>query len=104
MAAFVGQRLAFGVVVLLAIVFLSYLGLSMARGTAFTPALRTSVGDTVAYVGRVARGDLGRSAAASVTQASVTIGDVLPGMVKKSLGLLAASLALATVMAVPLGV
>ncbi|MGD1994284.1 MAG: ABC transporter permease subunit, partial [Anaerolineae bacterium] len=104
MAAFVGQRLAFGVMVLLAIVSLSYLGLSMARGTAFTPALRASVADTVAYVGRVARGDLGRSAAASVTQASVTIGDVLPGMVKKSLGLLAASLALATVVAVPLGV
>jgi peptide/nickel transport system permease protein len=104
MAAFVGQRLAFGVVVLLAIVFLSYVGLSMARGAAFAPALSASLGDTVAYVGRVARGDLGRSAAASVTQASVTIGEVLPGMVKKSLGLLGVSLAVAVVVAVPLGV
>ena len=98
------RRLAFGALVLLAVIFLSYLGLSMARGEDFSAALNTSALDTLEYVGRVARRDLGRSVAASVTQASVTIADVLPGMVKKSLGLLAASLALATAVAVPLGV
>jgi len=37
--AFVLRRLAFGAVVLLAVIFLSYVGLSMARGEAFYPAL-----------------------------------------------------------------
>ena len=98
------RRLAFGAAVLLAVIFLSYLGLSIARGDAFYPALGAAVSETVEYVGRLARGELGRSAAASITQASVTVADVLPGIVKKSLGLLAVSLAFATLVAVPLGV
>ncbi|MEA3375965.1 MAG: ABC transporter permease, partial [Chloroflexota bacterium] len=104
MGGFVVQRVVFGVVVLLAVIYLSYVGLSMARGSGVYLALKGSVGETVEYVGRLARGDLGRSAAASVTQASVTVAEVLPGMVRKSLGLLGASLVLATMVAVPLGV
>ncbi|MGD2165513.1 MAG: hypothetical protein PVH50_08275, partial [Anaerolineae bacterium] len=101
---FVARRLLFDAIVLLVIIFLSYLGLGMARGTEFYPAVAASAADTLDYVGRILRGDLGRSVAASVTQASVTIADVLPGMVTKSLGLLGASLALAGALAVPVGV
>jgi len=101
--AFVARRLAFGAIVLLAIIFLSYLGLDMARGTGLETALRNSASDTLQYIARLARGQLGRSVAASITQASVTVSDVLPSLVLRSLGLLAASLALATVVAVPLG-
>ncbi len=101
---FVVRRLAFGILVLLAIVFLSYLGLRMARGTSFYPALAESASETLDYVVRLARGELGRSQAASVTQASVTVSDVLPGLVTKSLGLLVAALGFATAVAVPLGV
>ena len=102
-AAFVLRRLAFGIVVLVAIIFLSYLGLDMARGSGFKTAVGLSASDTFHYVARLVRGQLGRSFAASVTQASVTVADVLPGIVKKSLGLLAASLTLATAVAVPMG-
>ena len=101
--AFVVRRLLFAVVVLLTVIFLSYLGLAMARGMGFEGALAASAASTTEYVGRLARGQLGRSAAASITQASVTIADVLPGLVMKSLGLLGVSLAFATVVAVPLG-
>ena len=103
-AVLVGGRLAYGAVALLAIIFLSYLGLSMARGIGFYPAGAASASDTLDYVVRLSRGDLGSSAAAGVTQASLTIAEVLPGLVAKSVGLLAASLALATGVAVPLGV
>lgn len=102
--AFALRRVAFGIVVLLAVIFLSYLGLSMARGNELYPALSKSASETVSYIARLARGELGRSRAASVTQASVTVLDVLPGLVTKSLGLLAAALGFATVVAVPLGI
>jgi len=102
-AVLAARRLAFGIVVLLAIVFLSYLGLSLARGAVLSSALGTAVYDTLEYVGRLARGDLGSSVAVGVTQASVTIADVLPGLVTKSLGLLVAALGFATAVAVPLG-
>ncbi|MCK4726105.1 MAG: hypothetical protein KAT29_09890, partial [Anaerolineales bacterium] len=39
-ASFILQRLAFGVVVILFIIFFCYFGLEMASGTPFTPALR----------------------------------------------------------------
>jgi len=101
--AFVGWRLIFGIVVLLTVIFLSYLGLAMARGESFEGAVATSVASTTEYVSRLGHGQLGRSEAASITQAYVTIADVLPGMVMKSLGLLGISLAFATLVAVPLG-
>jgi len=97
------RRLAFGIVVLVVIIFLSYLGLTMARGASFYAAVTESASETLDYIARLARGELGRSRAASVTQASVTVRDVLSGLVTKSLGLLAAALGFATVLAVPLG-
>jgi len=56
---FVTQRLAFGVLVLLSIIFLSYLGLDMAGGAEFGPAVSRALPKTVAYVGRLLHGDLG---------------------------------------------
>ena len=103
-AVFTARRLAFGILVLLTVVYLSFLGLGMARGSALQDAIRASASDTLEYVARLAHGDLGTSTAAGVTQASLTIAEVLPGLVKKSLGLLALSLALATSVAVPLGI
>ncbi len=103
-AAFVAQRLAFGSLVLLAIIFLSYLGLNMAQDTAFYPALGQSATDTVEYLGRLVRGELGRSTAGSVTQAAVTVADVLPITLARSLGLLGVSLVFAALVGVALGV
>ena len=103
MVAFTAQRLAFGALVLAAITYLSYLGLSMARGIAFRPSLARAAWKTVTYVGRLARGDLGLSAAGSITQRPVPIAEVVPAALSKSLGLLAASLLIATLIGVALG-
>ena len=58
---FVAQRLAFGILVLLSIVFLTYLGLGMARGTAFYPAIGEAGRSTVSYLAHIAHGNLGHS-------------------------------------------
>ena len=56
---FILRRLAFGVVILLAIAFLSFLGLEMARGTDFRPAVGYAAASTVAYMGQLVQGNLG---------------------------------------------
>jgi peptide/nickel transport system permease protein len=103
-AAFVLQRLLFGALVLVAIIFLSYLGLGMARGQAFTPAVSESVPKTFDYLGRLINGELGVSQAASVTQVPLSVAEVVPALLGRSLGLLAAALLTATVVALLLGV
>jgi hypothetical protein len=55
MAAFAAQRLMFGALVLLAIAFLSYLGLAMAQGEPLYPALSEAVWNTLAYFARLER-------------------------------------------------
>lgn len=104
LAAFIAQRLAFGALVLVAIVFLGYLGLGMAQGVAFYPALGRSASKTLEYLGRLIRGELGLSAAGSVTAAPVTVAEVVPDVLGKSLGLLAAALLIATLVGVTLGI
>ena len=103
MVAFTLQRLAFSVLVLAAIAYLSYLGLSMARGIPFRPALVWAAGETVTYGSRLARGDLGLSVAGSVTLRPVPVAEVLPEVLPRSLGLLAAALLIATLVGVALG-
>lgn len=102
--AFAAQRLVFGALVLVAIIFLGYLGLGMAQGVAFYPALGRSASETIEYLGRLARGELGLSAAGSVTAVPVTVAEVVPDVLGKSLGLLAVALLIATLVGVPLGI
>lgn len=103
LVTFAVRRLAFGLVVLLAIIFLSYLGLGMARGTPFYPALGTSLIKTGEYLGQLARGEMGLSVAGSVTNAPVPVTEVVPATLSKSLGLLAVSLLVAILLGVSLG-
>ncbi|MCP4541382.1 MAG: ABC transporter permease subunit [Chloroflexi bacterium] len=102
--AFIAQRLIFGILVLVVIIFLSYLGLGMAQGMAFYPALGQSALKTLGYVGQLTRGELGVSAAGSLTAVPVTIAEVLSDFLGKSLGLLTVSLLIATLVGVTLGV
>jgi peptide/nickel transport system permease protein len=104
LAIFVGQRLLFGLVVLLAVSYLSYLGLDMAGGVSLGEAIPRAARETVSYWGNLARGDLGMSIAGSSTYAAVPVAEVLPDRFGKSLGLLFASLAFAAVVGVGLGV
>lgn len=103
-AVFVVQRLFFGGLVLVAIIFLSYLGLGMARGQAFTPAVSQSIPKTFDYLVRLVNGELGLSQAASVTLVPLSVAEVVPAIIGRSLGLLGASLLAASVVAIPLGI
>ena len=101
--AFAGKRLSFGVLVLLAIILLSYLGLEMARGTDFWTASGHTVRSTAAYVGRLARGDLGLSAAGSVTSRPTSVARIVSETLPRTLGLLAGSLLLSALVGISLG-
>ena len=100
----VAQRLAFGVLVLLSIIFLTYLGLDMASGTALYPAAGEAARSTVSYLSQVMRGDLGLSHAGSVTRVPVPVSQMVSERVPRSLGLLACSLIIAAVTGISLGV
>ncbi len=104
LGALVLPRLIFGIVVLLSIAFLSYVGLDMAGGATWQAALIHGVDRTADWVVRLAQGDLGMSGAGSKTLAIVPVADVVKETWSKSLGLIAVSLAFATVAGVGLGV
>lgn len=103
-AAFITQRLGFGLLVLLSIIFLSYLGFDMARGHSFYPALGQAGERTVTYLGQLLHGELGLSSAGSITRRPIPVSKVVSNTLPRSLGLLTAALLVATVLGVSLGV
>lgn len=100
---FLGQRLAFGVMVLLVIAYLSHFGLGMARGIEFGEALARAVPKTLDSLRRVVTLDLGLSPSASSDLNPLPVGEVLADTLRRSLGLLAFSIALSAVVGVTLG-
>ena len=101
---FILQRLALGSLVLLAIIFISYLGFIMVGQTPAGEALPEAASRTVAYVGRLLQGDLGSTTEARANALSLPITEVLPTIMGRSLGLLGLSLAVATIVGVLLGI
>jgi peptide/nickel transport system permease protein len=101
---FLAKRMAFGILILFAIAYLSHFGLGMARGLTFEQATTHSVTETLDSVGRFARGDFGLSQAASSTLNPLPVTEVVPLMVARSLGLLGASLLLSVVLGLTLGI
>ena len=99
-----GKRLLLGLVTIIAIIFLSYLGLDMARGTDFQSAFSMAVTSTGIYLGRLMTGDLGYTAKSSFSLLPVPIIEILPEIAKRSLGLLFAALTIAVLIGVPLGI
>ena len=102
-ALYLGQRLGFASLILLAIVYLCFFGLDMARGTPFSSALGRGAMRTIDYLGQLARADLGTTFSLSRGMRQEAVSTVLWPMLVKSLGLLAVSLGLATVLGVGLG-
>jgi peptide/nickel transport system permease protein len=100
---FFGQRLLYSILVLLAIIFLTYFGLSMAGGTDFGDSLQEAAAQTVEYVGNLLQGDLGMATAASSNVRPRPMGEVIIERMSRSLGLLFISMTLATVLGVTLG-
>ncbi len=102
--SFLLPKLAFGALVLLAITFLSFLGLDMAGGLPFAQALTQAASKSAAYLGHLLQGNPGLTAAGTIAGLPTPVIEVLPGLLAKSLGLLAVSLLLATVTGVTLGI
>ena len=102
-ALYLGQRLGFALLILLAIIYLCFFGLDMARGTPFGSALGRGAMRTVEYLGQLAHGDLGQTFSLSRGMRQEAVSAVLWPMLIKSLGLLAISLSLAAVLGVGLG-
>ncbi len=98
------NRLLTSLLVILAVIYLAYLGLDMARGVPFGEAVPQALGDTRAYLASLARGDLGMSEAGSLNLRPVAVAEILPLLAARSLGLLAVSLFFAVALGVPLGV
>lgn len=101
---FTGQRLAFGIVVLVFIIFLSYLGVNMATGTEFYPALQDAFPRTAAYLQDVLQGDLGVTTTGSETLLPRPVIDVIRERLPRSLGLIGAALLFASVIGISLGI
>ena len=100
---FLIQRIGFAALILLAIVYLCFFGLDMARGTQFAPALGRGATRTIAYLGQLARADLGNTFSLSQGIRQEAVSTVLASILVKSLGLLAVSLGLAATLGVGLG-
>ncbi|MEZ4715923.1 MAG: ABC transporter permease subunit [Caldilineaceae bacterium] len=97
-------RLITALAVLLAIVYIAYVGLAVAGGTALAPALGQAVTETMTYVRNLLTGDLGMSTAATSTRNPIAVTAVAGTLMLRSLGLLGLALALAIMIGVPLGI
>lgn len=96
LAGLLGRRLLFTLFVLLAIIVLTFLGLDMARGRPLGPAVENTLQQTGRYLSNALQGDLGMTSAANASALNLPVAEVLPSILGRSLGLLAISLLLAT--------
>ncbi|MDX1436052.1 MAG: ABC transporter permease, partial [Anaerolineales bacterium] len=101
---FTAQRAAFGLIVVLAIIYLTFIGTDMAQGDDLSQAVREAVPDTVNYVTRALQGDLGVSTAGSDTLIPVPVSEVLQERFIRSMGLMGISLGLASLVGILLGI
>jgi peptide/nickel transport system permease protein len=101
---FIGRRLLFGAVVLLAIIFLAYFAFAAAQSGDIFGSLQQAVGDTAGYIAGLLQGDLGMSQPRSAAFRPQPILDILPEALKRSLGLIGITFLLSVVIGVPLGI
>jgi ABC-type dipeptide/oligopeptide/nickel transport system permease component len=99
----IGQRLAFGAVVLVSIAYLSHFGLAMARGGSFNVSIGKAASETLHTFLKILSGDLGLSTSATSTLNPIPVAEVLSSSLRNSLGLLAVSLGFAVLVGLPLG-
>ena len=77
------KRLLLGILTIIAIIYLSYLGLDMARGTDFQSAAVMAVNSTGSYISMLVKGDLGMTAESSFSLLPVPINEILPEIAKQ---------------------
>jgi ABC-type dipeptide/oligopeptide/nickel transport system permease component len=104
LARVISRRLLLTGLVLLTIIYLTYLGLGMARGQTFLASSIQAVENTILYLGRLSQGDLGLSSAGSITLLPVPVIEVIPSILIRSFGLLGVSLIAAASVGTLLGI
>jgi peptide/nickel transport system permease protein len=102
--SFLLRRLLFGLIVLLAIIFLSYFGLNMARGMEFGEAILDAFADSWSYITRLLQGELGTTTAGAISMLEIPVGQVILERLPRSLALLGISLLVASVVGLTLGI
>ena len=102
--AFAVTRCLLGLFILVGVIFLTYLGLDMARGDPFSQAAVNGVWSTIGYIARLTHGDMGISPAGALTQASRPAVWIVSQTLPRTLGLLAASLLFSACVGVSIGV
>ncbi|MFN2106904.1 MAG: ABC transporter permease subunit [Candidatus Promineifilaceae bacterium] len=100
---FLGQQLLYSAIILLAVIFLTYFGLSMAGGVGFGDSLSDAAVRTTEYIGNLLHGDLGMATAASSDVLPRPMGEVIVERMSRSLGLLFIALAVATILGIFFG-
>ncbi len=100
---FLGQQLLYSAIILLAVIFLTYFGLSMAGGVSIGDSLSDAAVRTTEYLGNLLQGDLGMATAASSDVRPRPMGEVIVERMSRSLGLLFIALAVAAVLGVIFG-
>lgn len=98
-----GARLLFGLAVILALIWLTFFGLELARGTGAVESAALAVQRTGHYLLRLSRGDLGTAYAAAYGQRRTEVAPLLFQVLPRSLALLGLSLGLAALFGVALG-
>ncbi|NIM92851.1 MAG: ABC transporter permease subunit [Anaerolineales bacterium] len=101
---YIGRRFLFGLLVLLAIIYVSHFGLAMARGSGFSEAVITGAEQSVESISQFLNGDLGISTSATSTVNVISVNEILPELVIRSLGLLGAAMLIAIVVGLTLGI
>lgn len=97
------KRLAFAVLVMLIIVYVTFLGMAMAQGHPLSLATSDAFSSSIAYLQRLLTGDVGMSHAVSSRLNLQPVEEHLGRLLGRSLGLLGVSLALATIIGSFLG-
>jgi peptide/nickel transport system permease protein len=102
-AAAVGKRGIVGILTLVAVIFLTYFGMDMAREVDPYASLANAAGKTPAYVASLVQGELGRTEEYGFSRQPIEVKTILPEIILRSAGLLFVSIALAASVGVPIG-
>lgn len=87
-------RLIFAIVTLVFLIFITFFGLSMARGVPTAASLRYASQSTVSYLAHVAQGDLGTAFISVGTSRRAPVTQIIARVLPRSAGLLVLSLLL----------
>ncbi len=96
-------RLLFALATLTFLIFVTFLGLSMARGVPLAAAARYAGQSTLSYLWHVAQGDLGTAFVSVGTNRRAPVTDILARVLPRSVGLLALALGVGGVLGFLLG-